>query len=238
METGLTSNKQIYQYILLSIIAAILIILLVFFGDTNTGTNLNIRLFVGLTFIICCIFGILFAKYPGWIKRIFKNVNHNISPLEKVNKKNVKYEGHHPNCNRFDNHTINFYGKKYCAGCFSLAIGSVLSIVLMVFYIVIFPRFSQNIYYILIFLGLGIICFCFFEIKIRKSNSIFHVFLNSFFVVSFFLITVGVLEITGELLFGFVAIVFSFLWLDTRAQLSFWQHSKICAECNKNCKMY
>ena len=238
METGLKSNKQIYQYILLSIAAACLVVILVFYGVTNTGTNLNIRLFVGLTFITSCIFGILFAKYPGWIKRIFKNVNHNISPSEKVNKKKLKYEGHHPNCNKFENHTIIIYGKKYCAGCFSLAIGSVLSILLMVFYIVFLPRFSQIIYYILIFLGLGIICLCFIEIKISKRNSIFHVFLNSLFVVSFFLIIVGVLEITGELLFGFVAIVFSFLWLDTRAQLSFWQHAKICEECKNNCKMY
>ena len=238
METGLTSNKQIYEYIVLSIVAASLVILLVFFGDTNTGTNLNIRLFVGFTFIICCIFGILFAKYPGWTKRILKNVDHSISPLEKVNKKKLKYQGHHPNCNQFENHTINIYGKICCAGCFGLAIGCMVSILTMVFYIVIFPNFSDHIYYILIFLGLGIISLCFIEIRVRKRNLGIHVFLNILFVVSFFLITVSVLEITGELLFGFVAILFSFLWLDTRAQLSFWQHTRICAECDKNCKMY
>jgi len=234
----LTINKQIHVYILLSIFAASLIILMVYFSSPSNSTNINIRLFAGLTFIVCCIIGILCAKYPGWARRIFKVINHQISSSEQVNKKKVKYEGHHPKCNQFENHTIYIHGKTYCAGCFSLAIGAVVSIILMALYIVNFPRLSHYIYYILIFIAMGIISICFIEIKNRKRNSTIHVIINILFVVSFFLITVCVLEITGELIFGLVAILFSFLWLDTRAQLSFWQHAKICAECNKNCKMY
>jgi len=234
----LTSNKHVYQYLTLSIFAAVLVILLVFFGDTKTSTNIDIRVFVGLTFIVCCILGILCAKYPGWARRICININHKISPSEQVNKKKGKYEGHHPKCNQFKNHTICIQGRIYCTGCFSLAIGAFVSIIFMSLYIVFFPRFSNYIYYILIFLAFGIISLCFIEIIIRKRNSTIHVILNSLFVMSFFLITVSVIEITGELIFGFVAIILSILWLDTRAQLSSWQHGRICAECDKNCKMY
>jgi len=237
-EINLKLNNYVYQYIILSIIAALLLLLIAFFGFSNTITiGLNDKLFVGIFFIISCLIGISLAIYPGWLRRLLKRKSH-VTTNQNTQKRARKREGHHPNCYRFKSHAIRIKNKLYCAGCLGLALGCILSIFLMVIYIQIDINLSVNIFHFLIIFGLIMIGFVFVEIMRVKRNTFIHIISNSLLVISCLIIAISITEITSNKIYGLISIIFSFLWLDTRIQLSNYHHTLICNNCVNSCKMY
>ena len=228
----------IFQYLIFSVISVILLLSVVFFNIPSKDTIVIIdRLTVGIIFIISCLIGISLAFYPGWIKRHLKRKLKN--PNKKNNKKQARERiGHHPDCDRFKYHTIKINGRIYCAGCIGLAIGSIISIILMIIYIPFSISLSADIFLFLTILGFLIIVFVFIEIFLNNRNIFIHILSNSFLVLSFLMILIGITELTKMISFGIICIILSFLWMDTRIQLSKWHHSTICNECDKSCKMY
>ena len=231
-------KTNVIYYLILSITAAILLLTLAFFNSSNTASvDIYDKLFVGGVFITSCLFGISLAIYPGWFKRFTKQEKQ--SPNKKQTQKAArKRKGHHPDCDQFQNHTIRIDNKILCAGCLGLSIGAILSIFLMILYIVIGGELSFTTFYFFMFLGLILIGLVYIEIMLPIRHAIIHVLSNVFLVVSFLLIVVCIFEITGNKIYGAVSILLSFLWLDTRIQLSYWQHSLICNNCTEQCKMY
>jgi len=229
--------KTIFYYLLLSTIAVILILILVFFKPitSNTFTFMD-KMFVAGAFFTSCIFGISIAIYPNWWRKNKQNPNHT-SNLKNA-KTSKSFKGHHPDCIEFKNHTILIRNKTRCAGCFGLIIGSIISIFLMALYLLIPNTLNQTIWYFIFFFGILIIPFIYIETIFSKRNRIIHVISNSIFILGFFCLTISVLEITGNFSYGILTILFCFLWLDTRIQLSKQQHSKICSFCKQTCKSY
>ncbi len=231
-------KKNIFYYLILSIAGAILILMLAFFSSTNINTiGIYDRLFIAGISIPGCIFGISLAFYPGWYRKSMKFEN------QKVNKENTqkivrKRKGHHPDCDQFQNHTIRFNNKTFCTGCFGLAIGSIIAILLLSSYVFIDIQQPISILYFFIILGLIIIGLVYVEIMFPKRNTILHVISNVFLMISFLLLTIGIFEITGSKIYGLITVILSFLWLDTRIQLSKWRHTMICHNCVEPCKMY
>jgi len=234
----LKQKSDIIYYILLSIIATFLLLILIYLGSSKTNIiDLYDKLLIGGLFIICCLFGISLALYPGWYKKISKTSKNNL------NKKNDKIalrkrKGHHPDCDQFKNHVIRLDSNVLCTGCLGLSIGSISSIFLMLIYVVITSEKTLMVFYLLVFLGLIMIAFNFIEIMFPIRHKIIHIFSNIFIVVGFLLIVIGVFEITGSKTYAIISIIFSVLWLYTRIQLSNRRHSLICSSCNKKCKMY
>jgi len=234
----LKQKSIVIQYIIFSFIAVLLLLILTLFVNPN-NTNLSIfdKSIIGILFIISCLIGISLTNNPGWIKRLLKNQFQKTS--NNKTKKNVrKREGHHPDCDKFNMHTIEIKNKKYCTGCLGISIGCIISIILMIFYILNNVKISSDILSYLVTLGFIILGLVFIEIMINRRKIFAHIFLNSLLVISFFLIVVGIFEITGSIIYGIICIILSFLWLDTRIQLSNYHHKKICINCNKSCKMY
>lgn len=231
-------KTNVIYYLILSITAAVLLLTLAFFNSSNTASvDIYDKLFVGGVFITICLFGISLAIYPGWFKRFTKQEKQN--PNRKQTQKAArKRKGHHPDCDQFQNHTIRINNKMFCAGCLGLSIGAILSIFLMILYIVIGNELSFTTFYFFMFLGLIIIGLVYIEIMLPIRHAIIHVLSNAFLVIIFLLIVVCIFEITGNKIYGAVSILLSFLWLDTRIQLSYWQHSLICNNCTEQCKMY
>jgi uncharacterized membrane protein len=160
------------------------------------------------------------------------------STNNNLKKTSRKREGHHPNCDKFKNHSLRIKNRVYCTGCLGLAIGCIISIILIIFYNSFFVKISPEIYFYLIIMGMIIIGFVFIEIISNKRNEFIHIISNSLFIISFLIIIIGITEITGNKIYGIIGIILSFLWLDTRIQLSNWHHSKICSKCYNSCKMY
>jgi len=86
--------------------------------------------------------------------------------------------------------------------------------------------------------GLGAVSMAFVEATLGRRRPVLHLFVNSIMIVGFFLLVTGMLVATGNGAAGLLVVSFSFLWIDTRIQLSRWRHSLVCDECPEGCKMY
>ena len=228
----------VIQYIIFSFIAVLLLLILTLFVNPN-NSNLSIfdKSIIGIFFIISCLIGISLTNNPGWIKRLLKNQFQKTS--NNKTKKNVrKREGHHPDCYKFKLHTIEIKNKKYCTGCLGISIGGIISIILMIIYIINNVKIPLDILSYLVISGFIIIGLVFIEIMLNRRKIFTHILLNSLLVISFFIIVVGITEITGSIIYGIICIILSFLWLDTRILISNRHHKLLCNNCDKSCKMY
>jgi hypothetical protein len=234
----LNQTKNITYYLILSgvAVALVLLVALVNASTVNPITIMD-KLFVAGAFTLVCIFGISLAIYPKWYKKHTKR-GHTTETNLQTQKTDRKYKGHHPDCMQFTGHTITTKNITVCAGCIGLSLGSLISILFIVLYIFVLPRQPILTYHIFIIGGMIMIGLVFLEIMFPLRNPGVHVIANSVLVISFLLVTLGILEITGNKIYAMLTILLSFLWLDTRIQLSSWQHSKICDSCTKACKMY
>lgn len=218
-------------------IGAVLIIVVLRFNPPDEGTiGFFDRLLVGGAFILCCLFGLSLALRPNWVRRIRRHNRDNAHVPESQTIKNRK--GHHPDCRGFKGHTLDFNNDTLCAGCFGLALGSMISILFTILYIGLFFEISNSVLYIFVTIGLIFIALNYIEIAIPKRKAIAHVMGNMFLVIGFFLVIIGVYQLTGSSAYGILAVIFSFLWLDTRIQLSSWRHAEICENCGEGCKAY
>ncbi len=230
-------TRTLLVYLAFSFIAAVLIILLV--GTTPSDTRPISFLEKGglaCIFILCCIIGISFTLHPNWVRRYFskfKDEEKNTLPQGKRS-----FQGHHPDCSTFQNHTVQWKERTWCAGCFGLLIGLCVSILLMILYAVTDFQFTKMMSYFLLLLGLFILPVVYVEILYRSRHAIVHVVINSLMPLSFFIITISVGGITGKFIYGFFTILLCFLWLDTRIQLSKWHHRSLCTHCFESCKMF
>lgn len=230
-------ETNIFYYLILSITAATLLLILTFLGSSDIKPiTIDDKLLLSGVFIICCIFGISLAIRPGWFKR-FTQHRQILENNKQSQKTTRKREGHHPDCHKFQNHIITIKNKTFCAGCLGLSIGSVISIFLIIIYIISTIEQPSTIFYLLIFLGLIIIGLIYLEIVLPIRHSIVHVISNATLVISFLMITIGIFEITGNKIYGLLSVLLSFLWLDTRIQLSKWRHTIICNTCKELCKI-
>jgi hypothetical protein len=191
-------------------------------------------LFLTGLFLTSCIFGISIAIYPNWWRK--NNKNHAID-TQRVKTKRF-FHGHHPDCIMFKSHVIIIKNKPRCAGCLGLFIGALLSIFLMMLYLVSPFKIPIIFYYILILIAIFVLIFVYIEIVLLKRHVFFHILLNIFLILSFFLITICVVELTENLIYSTLTILLCFLWLDTRIHLSKYKHQKICANCKQSCKSY
>jgi len=233
----LKQKNNVFYHLFLSIIAAILLLVLAFYGTSdNVDISAQDRILVVGLFIIICIFGISLAFFPGWYKRVLKNKNPD-SQHQNIQKTSRKRKGHHPDCDQFKNHILTMKNKAHCAGCLGLALGSIFTIFLGIIYIF-FVGKHMSIFNYLIFFGIFLISLVYLEIIIPKRNAIIHIIANVCLIIGFFLIAISMLEITSRIIFVIISIIFSFLFLDTRFQLSCYYHTLICSKCKEKCKMY
>jgi hypothetical protein len=234
----LKQKSEIFFYIVLSFIAAILIIVLVHFDTSKTNIiNIYDKFLVAGFVIIGCIFGISLAFFPRWYKKSLK------SSKKSKYKKDVmvesrRREGHHPDCDEFKNHVIRNNKKVFCTGCLGLAVGALLSIILVIIYLAVNSKITLMVSYFLIYIGLIMIALNLIEIIIPNRHKIIHIFSNILIMIGFLMIVIGVFEITGSKTYAIFGIIFTFLWLYTRIQLSNFRHSMICDKCKEKCKMY
>ena len=231
-------KHEVIYYIVFSIIAVFLLLVLIYFGASNKQPiRFYDKLLIGGLFIVSCLFGISLAFFPSWYKRILKPGKSNQN-IKDDNKDLRRRKGHHPDCGSFKNHVIAFGEKYLCTGCLGLAIGSIISILLILIYLVFSYGNSSYLFYLFFFIGLIIIAFNFIEIMFPVRNRYVHIFSNSLFVLGFFLIIIGIFELTGSIAYAIISLIFSFLFFSTRIQLSHRRHSLICKLCSKKCKMY
>jgi len=230
-------TRTIYLYFAFSFVAAVFLILLV--GTTPSQTSpLTFLEKMGITsaFILCCVVGISLTFRSNWIRRYFSQSKRREKNMQSSGERT--FRGHHPQCLTFQNHTIHWKEKTWCAGCLGLFIGLCLSILLMILYMITDFQFTKMIALLILLPGLFILLIVYVEILHPSRHATVHVFINSIMPLSFFTITIAVGGITGNLTYGLFTVLLCFLWLDTRIQLSKWHHRFLCTNCPESCKMF
>jgi hypothetical protein len=234
----LSQNKNIINYLILSTIGAALIVIIILLETSNIQDINNIdKLLISIAFVLSCVFGISLAIKPNWIQKIS---NRNTKPETGLQTKTKSRErqGHHPNCNQFKSHTIQIKNKIHCAGCIGLLLGGIISIVLVVIYLAFLSEIPFLVFQIFIISGFALISFNYLEIKLPVRNPRIHFVSNTLLIIAFLFVVIGMFHLTGNVLLGIFGVLFSFLWLDTRIQLSEWHHQSICKNCIEDCKEY
>jgi len=230
-------KMRVMSYIILSITGAVLIIIMSLSSSNMNNIPFFDKLFVGVVFMSSCILGISFALRPNWLKGLAKRESSDVNKRQTRTTAR-KRQGHHPECMRFKGHTIIIKNKIFCAGCLGLATGSIISIFFMVIYIFLSSEISSKIFPVLIFPGMILVAINYMETAITMRNAALHVISNIFLVIGFFFVVTGILQLTGSIIYGVFGIIISFLWLDTRIQLSNFRHAGICKDCTEDCKAY
>ena len=233
----MSRKGELAYYLVVSVIGACVVMAMTLFGSSE-AENLDIldRLIVGGAFIGSCLLGISLALRPGWIGRAVGRGNGSSEGHGRVGTRGRR--GHHPDCEGFASHVITTDKGTLCAGCTGLARGSVMAIVLMSVFAIIPARMSPGIPGLFVLFGMILIVVAFGEISLPMRNAHLHSALNSFLVIGFFFVVIGVFHSTRDATSALLAIVVSFLWLDARIHLSNWRHAKICESCSEVCKAY
>lgn len=224
-------------YLTLSGIGAALLSAVVWYApNTPVALSLFEKRLVGSVFLFLCVLGISFCIRPGWLKKVLKKHTTTQTPQEMVLKRTRI--GHHPDCVVFNHHRISIKQKSWCAGCVGLLIGCLLSGGLMILYLLDFFTFNGSLSRVLFFSGLVALFVVYIEILLGSRAAVIHIILNSMLIVGFFLITIGVMQLTAEVINGFFSLLLCILWLDTRIVFSSWRHSQLCSICPEACKTY
>jgi nitrate/nitrite transporter NarK len=233
----LKESRTVFFYLLFSFIAAILVVLFVLLTPRSSAPPTFLeKLGIASVFILSCCIGISFTLKPNWIRRYGSKVkNQDNSTPPHITK---SFQGHHPVCPTFQNHTIQWRKQIWCAGCLGLLLGFCGAILLMILYSIMNLQFSRTTGLFLIFFGFFIFAVVLIEIQYQRKHTITHVVINSLLPLGFFLIIIAVQESTGDLLYSFFSLLFCFLWLDTRIQFSKTRHRVLCRNCAEPCKMF
>jgi hypothetical protein len=143
----------------------------------------------------------------------------------------VSSVGHHPNCGRFSNHTIQFRGNSYCAACAGLLIGGVVAMVVTSLYF--FLGINAEVIGLPTFLigqfgpTLGLMQF--------KFKSWIRLCANVLFVLGSCLILIGADQLVHNVFVDVYLTGLILLWILTRIMISQWDHYRICLACGFSC---
>jgi hypothetical protein len=233
----LNQTKIVLSYLALSVAGAALLVVFVSMTPASTYImTLLEKMVVAGVFIVTCAFGISFSLRPNWVRKFISKKDNTVK--NHTNEVVRSFRGHHPDCETFEKHRMIYQNKTWCAGCLGLLIGCVLSVILMILYVVVPFQQPPTLSRLLLFLGLLVIALMYLEIIRGRQHSIIHVLSNGMLILSFFFITISIVELSGKVVYGFFTILLCILWLDTRIQLSRWHHQRLCSSCPKPCKIY
>jgi len=226
------------EMLILSLAGAVIVLTLAWLGaSVHGGVQLTDRLIVGVPLLASFLLGMSMAVKPGWMRRLRRDAGHspNVSPPQSPDR--VRH-GHHPYCEHFRPHTVRVGGKVLCAGCTGLALGLVVSIAFVGFFIIMPENMPLAVSAIMVAAGTLLVVASMLYSEWLGARGYARLVSNLVMPLGFLLVAVGLLEATGNAGYGLAGVLISFLWLDTRIRLSRRRHIRICRSCGEACKSY
>lgn len=141
--------------------------------------------------------------------------------------------GHHPSCGHFSGHEFTLGRKSYCAGCFGLLLGSLISLAVASSHFIFgirFPLFSG-------YMGVASIIFGLFYVPVFTPREPWLRVLCNLLLVTGFALTLTGVDNVGYLGFDLTVVGLCVFWILTRIQLSRWSHDAVCAVCGEPCEL-
>jgi len=182
---------------------------------------------IGSLFSLICILGIFASIFPSRCSEAF----HFREATTNVATHQILSASHHPDCERFSAHVVCIKDHKRCAACTGLLLGAVVALAGVFFYFsgelqIENARFLSLVGVISVLVG-------FLQLKFRTYV---RLALNSLFVFGAFLCLVGVDQASQSVAIDLFLMVLIVFWIFTRIQLSQWDHSRICDNCDSSCR--
>jgi hypothetical protein len=236
----LIERGQLKRYLILAVGSFVLMGSIIEFGlEEDPDLDPRGAVAVGLLFQIAAIFGASLAIWPNWPARRFGRMEGD-EPVVPASEgpPGPRRRGHHPDCEPFEDHTFTFRGKVRCAGCTGLLVGSVVAILMMAVYLVLQPEWPPELWQILAIAGLAPLVYGLVFTMLETRWRHLHVVVNSTFVLGIFVVAISTMELSGRWEFGFITVVLSFLWIESRVIVSQVVHREVCAQCPEECKAY
>jgi len=208
-------HRDLLTYVLLAELSLIVVSLVVLTAQP-TYPAMNFIMRAG--FALICVLGIIAGLFPAVLS---------FSKAERRDGEGVS--GHHPDCGRFNGHTVNLLGQRRCAGCTGLVIGAAASLIWLGLWplgLSIETAFWGGV----ILVGLGLA-----QHFIDLGNEWVHLSLNTLFVVGAWLMFESIqatglgLDVQGY----FVSMTVFWIWARIRA--SQWTHVGVCSGCPRTC---
>jgi hypothetical protein len=188
---------------------------------------------VGCLYSLVCMLGIVAVYYPKKCQNTFsfrKNVA--LQKNSQLGKgSDLAFEGHHPNCRKFDGNRTKILGFVLCSACTGLLLGAILALIgaaSYFFFGTIFPLADLRILLVAsVAMLLGMAQFVF--------RTYLKLIVNSLFVVGSLIMLISADLIGGNLLIDLYVLGLIVFLLLTRIMLSEWNNRKTCLECG-SCK--
>ena len=181
---------------------------------------------VGFLFSFLCILGSLASLFPRTCSEAFHFSGERMS--EKHN--HTPNVSHHPDCEGFSAHVVRIKGQARCAACTGLLLGATMALVGAFFYFsgllrIMNPQFLSFVGIIAVLLG-------FLQSKFRGYLRLIS---NSIFVLGALFCLVGVDQVSQSLANDLFTVMLIVFWIFTRIELSRWDHSRTCDNCEARC---
>jgi hypothetical protein len=186
---------------------------------------------VGSVLFLISAGGSLAAVSPRTCSATHKTQMVETSKSRDVQRDSVSSEGHHPNCGRFSNHTIQLRGNSYCAACTGLLIGGAMAMCVTFLYFFL-GLSAESIGFPAVLTGLfgpalGLVQF--------KFKSWIRLSANVLFVLGSCLILIGIDKLMHNVFVDVYLTGLVLLWILTRVMISQWDHCRICLACDFSC---
>jgi hypothetical protein len=141
-------------------------------------------------------------------------------------------------CGRFDDHIVEWGGRARCAGCTGLLAGAGIGSALTVVYVLYPSVLSGAGGPTLVLTGMALVALDLAVAGTGGAGAWAGLALNALMAVGFALVAIGLLELTGRPDWGLIGVILSALWMDTRIQVSRWNHAAVCSACPRECVAY
>jgi hypothetical protein len=184
---------------------------------------------IGSISSLICVGGIVAAFFPKACKAE-SDLRRSKTPvrpgLARRDRKKAS-QGHHPNCGKFSANTIEVKGSVLCAACTGLLIGAILSLIGTAFYFFVGWQ-SDRSGLSMVLLGQAGIVLGFLQFRFKGY---FRSGVNTLFVLSSFLVLIGIDALSENLLTGLYTLMLVGFWLFTRILISKRNNRRICSTC-------
>ena len=173
-----------------------------------------------IVFILINILGIIAGVSPSTLS---------LGKSERTDGDGVK--GHHPDCNRFKDHTVKLFGSPRCAGCTGLVIGALVSLIGLISKFSPYLVAGETVFWAgVLFVSLGIV-----QHFIDLNNGWVHLSLNISLVIGswFMFDSITSLRLGFYVQTYFLSVTLFWIWVRIRA--SQFTHVEVCSMCNDQC---
>ncbi|MBC8462988.1 hypothetical protein H8D76_01375 [Candidatus Bathyarchaeota archaeon] len=213
--TYIREHRDLLAYVSLAELSLIVMSLVVL---TAHPTYPAMTFIMRAGFALICALGIIAGLFPAVLS---------FSKAERRDGEGVS--GHHPDCGRFNGHTVSLLGQRRCAGCTGLVIGAVASLIglwLGPLGLSVEAAFWGGV----ILVGLGLV-----QHFIDLGNEWVHLSLNTLFVVGAWLMfeSIQALGLGVQVQVYFLSMTVFWIWARIRA--SQWTHVGVCSRCDQAC---